>query len=190
MSVGKLLLRPESVEPPPPSRGRLIAAMQGLGLIGSPVDKHRRPRRFLAGQRFLQLISFLGCSPNVRLQPPTDRSEDFCYIEVLGPWEQARFMHGRNTRPPGCPVCGHRNADWQASMQREGAEASRVEWTCGACGARTPPSQWNWRQQAGFGRLFIQINSIFPSEAVPTPELLESLERLSATPWRYFYIQG
>lgn len=63
------------------------------------------------------------------------------------------------------------------------------EWICAACGNRAVPSRWNWRQQAGFGLVFIQVNSIFPSEAIPTEELMSSLEKLSGGPWQYFYIQ-
>lgn len=189
MSTGKLLLHPQSVTMVPPSQWALTAEMQRLGLFGDVLGGERMPPRFLAGERFLQLISFLGCSPHINLEPPADGGSEFCYLEVLGPWEQARFLQGRNTRPPACPVCKRTNPAWRDRMECQEIQASATEWTCNACGNRSFPSQWNWRQQAGFGRLFIQINSIFPSEAVPTDELLGSLERLSSNPWRYFYIQ-
>jgi hypothetical protein len=46
-----------------------------------------------------------------------------------------------------------------------------------------------WRQNAGFGRLFVTIEDIFPGEAVPVPGLLDGLRRATGTDWHYFYIQ-
>ncbi len=48
---------------------------------------------------------------------------------------------------------------------------------------------WDWKQQGGFARLVIQVEEIFPGEAVPTDALLALLEHESGCAWRYFYVQ-
>jgi hypothetical protein len=189
MSVGKLLLHPRAVEMAPPPQAKLIAAMQSLGLFGDTLERDGGRPSFLAGRRFLQLITFLGCSPHINLEPPDDGKGEFCHLELLGPWQHPRFIQGRNTRPPGCPVCKRKKPEWRSLMEQQRIEGRMTSWTCDACGTQTPPSRWNWRQQAGFGRLLIQVSSIFPSEAVPTEELMSSLAALSGSPWQYFYIQ-
>jgi hypothetical protein len=47
----------------------------------------------------------------------------------------------------------------------------------------------DWKQQAGFGRRLIEVEEVFPGEAVPTQSLLDLLKRASGSGWRYFYIQ-
>ena len=42
---------------------------------------------------------------------------------------------------------------------------------------------------AGFGRTFIEIRGIYPSEAVPTDALLDKLQRLADGPWKTIYIK-
>ena len=60
-------------------------------------------------------------------------------------------------------------------------------WTCSSCGANAEASELNWRQGAGFGRFFMEIQNVFPGEAVPGDELLRALEASTGTPWTYFY---
>ena len=189
MSVGKLLLHPRSISTAPPSRAALVAAMQHLGLFGRPLTAESSSPRFLAGERFLQLITFLGCSPHIDLDPPQDGKSEFCYLELLGPWRYPRFLQGPNTRPPGCPACRRKHAEWRSLVGPKFMQEGVPEWTCPACGHRAAASDWNWRQQAGIGRVFVQINSIFPSEAVPTNELMSRLEQLSGGTWQYFYLR-
>ena len=71
----------------------------------------------------------------------------------------------------------------------EGAEAVNCEIPCPDCGLENPPWGYDWREKAGFGRLFVQIEEVFPGEAVPTPGLLEILENSSGCAWERFYIQ-
>jgi hypothetical protein len=47
-----------------------------------------------------------------------------------------------------------------------------------------------WRKNAGFGRVFVTVEDVFPGEAVPVPTLLEGLRAASGVDWRYFYLQG
>ena len=189
MSAGKLILYPQRALSPPPSQRALAAAMSEIGLIGETLESLSTHERFLAGERFLQLISFLGCSPHIELAPSDANSGDFCYLDLLGPWPRPRLFRGRNTRPPGCPSCGRRLDGLHLQLQ-PGAELPKaLRWQCLHCGAEHHPAQWNWRQQGGAARIALSINGIFPSEALPASELLARLEALDGNPWDYCYIQ-
>jgi hypothetical protein len=61
--------------------------------------------------------------------------------------------------------------------------------SCPGCGTRQSAEHWDWRRQAGVGRLFLCIEEVFPNEARPLPELLDALGGLGIGPWRFFYVQ-
>ena len=189
MSAGKLLLHPAPDAEPPPTISRVTKALSELGFIGADLPS-LGPNHFLAGERFLQLVSFLGCSPHVNLLAPADGRDNFSYLALLGPWDSPHLIHGSNTRPPGCPVCKKRNRNWRPLAAAWEVDRRLGDWTCDACGARSPPWEWNWRQQAGVGRFFVLVNDIFPSEAVPSNELLNRLQGETGTSWKHFYVQG
>ena len=65
----------------------------------------------------------------------------------------------------------------------------RTEIPCPTCGEASPPWAYDWKEKAGFGRLFLQIEEVFPGEAAPTRGLTDLLERCTGCAWRYFYIQ-
>jgi hypothetical protein len=189
MSAGKLILHPQAALSPPPGQRALVSAVSEIGLVGEMLDSPPERQRFLAGERFLQLVSFLGCSPHIELEPPTTGSDDFCYLEVLGPWAPPRLLRGRNTRPPGCPSCGRRKNGLPAQLRPWAELPEALRWKCGHCGAEHHPAQWNWRQQGGAARIALSINGIFPSEALPSDALLGTLKALNGEPWGYCYIQ-
>jgi hypothetical protein len=141
--------------------------------------------RFCAGPRFLQLISFLGCSPQIRLTP--DNGGDFCHIQLLSPLPHPRLMVGSNTRPPRCPRCRAPMDDWQARLETIGAHLP-PEITCPGCRQPVTPHHLLWRQQAGLGQRFILVHGIFPGEAVPVDELMHCLTQTGGI-WDYCYLQ-
>jgi len=185
MTNGKLVLQ----APPdylPVVESELVTRLVGLGLIGT-LYRHR-PGIYLAGPRFLQLITFLGCSPHLQLKPPSDGSEDFCHIRMRGPFKNARLLSAGNTRPPGCPVCGKGLSHWRELEPGWSQGVSESEILCHSCGHSASPADLNWRRKAGFGHYFIEISEVFPEEAVPLPALMECL-RGNGADWRYFYLQ-
>lgn len=60
---------------------------------------------------------------------------------------------------------------------------------CPACGEASPPWDYDWKEQAGFGRLFVRIEEVFPGEATPTPALMALLAEATGYEWRHFYLQ-
>ncbi|MCU7959762.1 MAG: hypothetical protein KZQ58_07125 [gamma proteobacterium symbiont of Bathyaustriella thionipta] len=166
---------------------RLIAALQEAGFIGEPLAAADEAAAWRIGERFLQLLAFMGCSPHIEVSPPADGSFDFCYVQLSGPHADIQLRTARNTAPPRCPACRYRIADWKALLH--GQQSVNSAYVCAQCATR---SQWydlDWRQSAGSGRLFLEVTQIFPSEAIPGDELLALLRSVTKIPWRYFYLQ-
>ena len=180
MSSGELLFRaPLQSRPPVPIT--LEARLREIGLIG---QRHRgQTDTFLPGDRFLQLITFLGCSPHLRLAPDNPDDENFCQVRFVGPFTRPRLLHGRNTRPPRCLHCGRPVQQWRQSLARQ-----KTEINCRLCGCNSRIDALDWRRNAGLGCFFVQVTEVFPGEAVPLPALLEQLAA-GGTQWEYFYRQ-
>jgi hypothetical protein len=181
MSNGSLTLHPKDPNTSPATAAELVRLLDSIGLLGAPLDPGNAV--FRVGDRFLQLISFLGCSPYLRLEPPEDGSDNFCHILVRGPFDRPRLLYGEGTRAPRCPACGAALTGWRA-------QAGSQVIGCSACGAKHPPDRITWGKHAGHGRLFVEIRNIFPGEAVPVDELLSRLGELDCGEWGYFYLQG
>ena len=182
MHSGTLLLMPPATAIPPTGQA-LGQQLRKLGLIG----EQWRDNRYLTGDRFLQLITFMGCAPRLQLEPPADGSEHFCHVRLSGPFPTPRLRYAGNSRPPRCPACRRRIAALRDQMPgwRELLPDAPLE--CPQCAARYPATALDWGDQAGVSRLFIEITEVFPGEAVPVPSLMQKLAGDGAA-WRYCYL--
>lgn len=140
---------------------------------------------FHPGEKFLSLITFLGCSPVIDMGAPGKTGEGFTHISFEGPLEKPRFISGNNLKTPRCPNCGHRFEAWRSLVE----STDMPTFDCPECNKQLTAAQLRWRKCAGFGRLFIKIWGIFESEAVPSPELLALLEKISGQRWQHFYVR-
>jgi hypothetical protein len=181
MTNGSLILLPKNPAANPATVTGLVHRLETIGLLGAPLDEENS--LFRVGDRFLQLISFLGCSPYLQLDPPSGGSDNFCHIAVHGPFESPRLLYGEGVRPPRCPSCGALLKGW-----KEGINSDLI--SCGECGSNHPPAAIAWGKHAGCSRLFVEIRNIFPGEAVPVTELMTALQDLGFGEWGYFYLQG
>jgi hypothetical protein len=68
------------------------------------------------------------------------------------------------------------------------ADVFDSHYRCRSCGEQHRLTDLDWRQGAGYGRFFIDINAIYPQEAVPSDKLLLALRDYSGRDWKYFYI--
>ena len=187
--TGRLVLSPADPLHVPQDIPTLIAHLQEIQFCADPIPA-MNGHHYLLGARFMQLVSFMGCSPFIHLQP-TEDGQPFCHLQVIGPLPEPIFLQGRNTTSPSCGQCRKRIPDWQPLIRQWLASPTSFQATCPHCGHRQNPAAYNWRQSAGSGQLFLYVENIFPNEAIPTPELLKTLEE-SETPsvaWHYFYIQ-
>ncbi|MCP3670730.1 MAG: hypothetical protein GY814_09920 [Gammaproteobacteria bacterium] len=176
MSIGKLILYTGDTSPAPPAIELLTQSLQELELIGHPIDSEANS--FLPGDSFLQLISFVGCSPNICLTPQTE--SDFSSVTIRGPFLQPQLIWDRNCRPPRCPGCNKPIPDWEKSFNGSTLNCMR-------CGTESEAGDINWGRYAGYGRMFIEINNVFPGEATPVDLLFNRLKGETGVEWRYFF---
>ena len=180
MTHSKLILTPAPTETIPDSDA-ILKQLSISGLIKENPVTLKGETLYLPGERFLQLITFLGCSPFIRLEPENENDNKFSHLRLSQLHSEPVFRYGRNTTAPKCPRCGHKQNDWLTLIETSDNH-------CSHCGKPISAADLNWRQSAGWGRLFIEIWGVFPGEAVPSQELIRDLTALGCR-WDYFYIQ-
>lgn len=146
---------------------------------------HYRP-----GEDFLELMTFLGCSPVISLGEPGLTGEDFCHISTLPEHPEPIFVHGNNIKPPRCPHCRETRQDWQTLIQEWEQDKQGYRHHCPSCGQECAINELKWRQSAGFLRSGIVVWGIYEGEAVPSDRLLACLQQHTQTPWTYFYYRN
>lgn len=180
MKNGKLLIHPISTNLSF-KINNIYQLLDNIEFIGDRAE--RDDWTFSAGAAFLNLLTFMGCSPHVRFEPLNSGDDDYVYIRLLQS-EKPQLLVSDNSRTPGCPACRKPAfADWSALENDD--ETPR---TCQHCGTTILLSELRWKNDAGMARFFIEINSIFPGEAQPVESLMQQLEQVCGSPWRYFYL--
>ena len=194
MAAHKLLLSPADLSCPAVGPDRLAERLLAIGLIGRPVPLHDGPF-YPTGDRFLQLITFLGCAPQIELDPPADPTElesasaagRFCHV-YLAETAQLQFRADSQTRTAHCPQCRKPEPQWQAIIHAWQQDPATTVWQCAACGHAGRPTELRFRKTAGFGKTWVEIRGIYPSEAVPGETLLAALRTLTDGDWTILYI--
>lgn len=182
--TGRLVLTPADPHVCP-QVGLLTEMLADKGFLGKRLGGEGEDV-FRIGPGFLSLLAFTGCAVQIRSEPSGDGG--FCHVRMPPAQPHPRLLSGRNTRAPRCAGCRARLVDWRERRDYWSSHP-HAGVTCPACGETRPPWLWDWKQQGGFGRLFVQVEEIFPGEATPTPALFDLLIRASGTGWRHFYIQ-
>lgn len=169
----------------------LLEVLQNVGLIAdelAPESVNAMKGHHLVGERFFEHVSFLGCSPHLKLEP-SENGDEFCHVSVSCD-DKVNFFYGDNVRAPQCPQCKAVENDWSALVPRWKKAPEVFTYQCAECGATKPLHMLNWRRSAGFAAVSVQIWGIHQSEAVPNDGLLNALEALTYCPWEYFYRNG
>ena len=176
-----LALHPVSGHLDRPDPADIPAHLQGLGLLGESF-LFDGETRFKLGERFYQLLSFMGCAPALKLEQDDPGDSRFChfrFIELAQP--DLRFL--RSEVKARCPYC-----------RKPGDTAGHIlglfgdqDWHCPHCGQAMPLQAVNWKHEAGMSQYFIELLDVHPHEVVPTDGLLKELEVLSGQKWDYFY---
>lgn len=183
----RLILHVRDPDYIPTSVSQIERVLQEVGLIGEPWGDACQ-QRYLIGERFLQLVTFLGCAPAIELEPPSDGKAEFCHVGISDLYPSSRFMADTQDVLPRCPHCRKRFQEWQDAIQQWQYNPAYLA-QCPVCQMSVSPTQLDWRQSAGFGRLFISIFNIYPREAIPTEALLLALNKATNQTWDYFYIR-
>jgi hypothetical protein len=164
----------------------LIARLREVEFLDKPLN-NKHQNRFLVGERFLQNITFMGCSPAVELSPPTDGSLDFCHIHFREIYPEPRFRSASQNVFARCPQCRKRISNWEQAVSLWSKDSFAVNINCDKCAEQVSLYQLGWRHTAGFARMFIDIYSIYPQEGIPTDQFLSLLETQTGAQWGYFF---
>lgn len=195
MAAHKLLLHPSDHRCPSVSVELLSGRLQAIGLIAQPV-KLGDSRFYPTGENFLQLITFLGCSPAIELDPPSDpalieaasAAGRFCHV-FLSCTDELQFRTDAKTQPPRCPQCRTPERSWQEKIKAWQNDGTNISWQCPDCGFTGSLTDLAFRRTAGFGRTFVEIRGIYPSEAIPVEALMSALRALTGGDWKPIYIR-
>ena len=176
---GKLLIHPTSPDCRIDIKNMTLLLDSTVFISKEGLGKHGP---FPVGNRFLQLLTFMGCSPHIRLEPEHPGDEDYVYIKLIES-ESPLLLASDNSRTPACPNCRKPAfPDWSVFEQEE------APLVCRHCGTKVVPETLRWRNDAGIARFFIEINSIYPGEAQPVDSMMQQLREASGCEWRYFYL--
>ena len=182
----KLVFHSTNPEYAPSNTIRIVGELQEAGFLGAKwqAPKSVPGERYLIGDKFLSQVTFMGCAPAIELAPSTEQpvSTEFCHVEIDKICNEVKFVRGSDFLIARCPHCRQRHVDWQVIPET-------LVYACDQCKVETPLSQYDWKNTAGCGRFFINLHGIYPQEAIPTANLLQTLEKISGTKWNYFYIQ-
>lgn len=180
MTITALLLYPENPKWIPAKIDDLVGVLHAVGFVGDSL-RGGPPRRFRSGERFLDHVSFLGCSPQVELDPTTD-GRPYCQIRLAVYSDAPRLIRGTRRRPPRCPHCGSA----QVGLSLEDPSA---RWRCANCNGELTVEVLDWGRAGGAARCFVIVTNVFPFEAVPGSELLAALSAATGLRWDYFYAE-
>jgi len=196
VSANKLLLCPVDPDCPTIDTGILAGRLQEIGLAGDAVSLESGTC-YRTGEQFLQLVTFLGCSPAIELDLPKDASAraaacaagQVCHIRLSQTGSGLRFRADSGMAAPRCPECRQVVPNWAGVIDAWRSNPGNSGWQCGHCGHQGRLFDLNFRKSAGFGHTFIEIWGIHPSEAVPVATLLDALEELSGCKWKTLYVK-
>lgn len=194
MSAYKLLLHPKDPDCHV-TEASLADSLQDLGLIGAPVRLTGKTF-YPTGEHFLQLVTFMGCSPAIELDPPDNpalleaasASGSFCHV-FLNSAGKAWFRADESTPAPPCTHCRTPLTDWPALRTAWLKHPADAHWTCSACGASGEASGLLFRKTGGVARSWVEIRGVYPSEAIPGSALMDCLRKLAGCDWKTIYLQ-
>ncbi|MDT8405596.1 hypothetical protein [Sulfuriflexus sp.] len=170
------------------SESVLTEALDKIGFIGEPFMIEGN-KRYFAGSRFIDHISFLGCSPHINLTPAAAGQQydtEFCHVSFLLA-DAPLFLAGDNLAPPSCPSCRKRQQGGQLALSAWQTVNEDMDWQCEHCGQEHAYASLNWRRTAAIAQSSIHVWGVHESEAVPNASLLECLHGLKVGDWDYFY---
>ena len=139
-----------------------------LGLIGKAWGDGAQ-HRYLIGERFLQLVTFLGCAPAIELEPPANGDSEFCHVGISDLYPAPQFMADAQDVLPRCPHCRKRYADWQFAIQSWRTDPA-YQAQCPACQQSLSPMELDWCSLQDLGTcLSPSLTSIHVKRFLPRP---------------------
>lgn len=174
----KLTLYPATLHIIQPATGAIIAALKNCGLLNG----ESMQEQYFVGPAFVDLLSFLGCSPQIRLTP--NEGDNYCHIIIRPPQPDIHCLGYTATAAPRCPQCKNKITQWQ---QIKAWHLGATPCVCQHCNTTTAMQNLKWKHECGYGCMAIDIINIHPFEAVPSDNFLHVLQTATGVEWDYFY---
>ena len=180
MSQYKLIIYPITTSDITIDSAALVAALTTGALIIDDVTHNYYP----TGRQFLSLFSFLGCAPNISLSP--EDGNNFCHVIITPYHPELRCLGHTASAIPRCPHCKKKLPQWQ---QIPGWQHGTTSCLCNQCNSSTFMRNLNWKREAAYGCMAVEIINIHPFEAVPSENLLALLQAATHVEWDYCYAE-
>ena len=155
----------------------LVNALVTAGLVGDCIDGQSQD--YIPGGQFTDLVTFLGCSPNIALSPA--EGAHHCFVRIPAPLSKPRLHAGANTCAPKCSRCSLVREDWGNCEHGD---------FCTQCTVEERQQNLAWRRRGLLSCWVISLVNIYPHEAVPSSQLLTLLGDVSGVEWGYAYLQA
>ena len=156
-----------------------IDRLQTIGFISQQITPQSADTYYLTGNRFLEYIAYMGCSPAIQFEADED-NKNFCHIKIHQYESAQLIVSDKQARAPHCPNCSQSVKNWQTKQ----SDSSIL---CDRCNTKSTIEKFDWRKMAGYAQLFIEVTDIFPKEAIPQQLLLNNLSDITDVDWQYFY---
>ncbi|TNG00502.1 MAG: hypothetical protein EP297_03625 [Gammaproteobacteria bacterium] len=163
---------------------QLLDPLTSSGFIGECFHEEAEFQDHVVGSAFLELVTFLGCSPNISLAPQDDTGQGFCFIRLHKFNVLPRLFSGSNSVAPHCKRCHQKRNEWFEIL-----ETRNEAGLCTQCTRMDLVDLLTWRKRAALTQLAIEVMNIYPHEAVPSPILIGQLEKYSGVRWGHAYLQ-
>jgi hypothetical protein len=157
-------------------RGFSIPELEGLLRQQGLVQGTRSGALLPPGERLMEQINFLGCSPSLV------SGEVDCSVLIHG-FDTLTGLGGQPVETLRFPRCKHPIPDPVGLLQ----QTLDSTWHCAQCANQGKISDINWRKSAAYADCFIEISAIFPKEAVPNATLINALDVFAGCSWNWFY---
>ncbi len=184
LPVGRLILTPQHLLDI--AQKTRIAVSQDLGLIDAPLQKSND--RWHAGERFLEHVVFMGCSPHIAFAPQHENDLRFCHVRIPPSSTQPVLSRDARSPTPRCAQCNQGLNDWFAGTINDAH--TELPDLCPHCKNRLSIEQIRWRKRSALSLSRIEIWNIFEREAVPADALLHGLQEATGTVWSVSYALG
>ena len=125
---------------------KFITQLTTIGLISKPTNLNENS--FYTGERFLDYVAYLGCSPNIQFEA-SNKDENFCQIKIHQYASEKLFVSRIQSRAPHCPNCNKPVENWLENK-------TDTDIHCILCNTTSKISEFNWRRMAGYARVFIE----------------------------------
>ncbi|MBI5570497.1 MAG: hypothetical protein HY914_11170 [Desulfomonile tiedjei] len=194
MGIKQLCLVPSDAEDVPADLRALLASLREIGFMAEAFEFYDETH-YSPGADFLRLVHFYDSHPIIRLKQVNGElvedeiidSRNACSISFAEVTLAPEFLGGACSIAPLCPKCGYSEEAWPDMLSAWYPQKSEHRWVCPNCQVSQRVYDLDWQHAAALGRFRIIIDRIAYGEAVPTGDLLDSLQRTSGFLWDYYY---